>query len=263
MTKRRRFEDKVVLVTGAANGLGAMQAMRFAQEGARAVVLADVDRNGLERTAEQVSEAGAQALSVVMDVSCEPEWLALGDSIKAQFGHLHVLVNNAGISIQRTFANCTLQEWNQTIAVNQTGVFLGLKHGGLLIKGSGGGAIVNISSAAGMTGYFSAAYAASKWAVRGMTKSAAAEYAGANIRVNSVHPGFVWTPMTEPVKDRVNAFKAVIPADRIGDAIEVAETVLFLASDDARYVTGAEIAVDGGLVASGGLHQVARNLGVF
>lgn len=263
MTQAKRFEGKVILVTGAANGLGAMQAQRFAQEGARAVVLADIDRAGLDRTLKLVTDAGAQAQTIDLDVSLEPAWLAALDAIRERFGTLHVIVNNAGISIQRTFTSCTLDEWNRTIAVNQTGVFLGIKHGANFLRESGGGAIVNISSAAGMTGYFSAAYAASKWAVRGMTKSAAMEFASANIRINSVHPGFIWTQMTEPVKDRVNGFRAVIPTDRIGDAVEVAEAVLFLASDASSYITGAELAVDGGLTAGGGLQQVAKNLGIL
>jgi 3alpha(or 20beta)-hydroxysteroid dehydrogenase len=263
MTQQKRFEGKVVLVTGAANGLGAMQAQRFAEEGARAVVLADIDPAGLDKAARLVIAAGAQAEALILDVAQESAWLAAIDAIKKRFGTLHVIVNNAGISIQRTFDNCTLDEWNRTIAVNQTGVFLGIKHGARFLREQGGGAIVNISSAAGMTGYFSAAYAASKWAVRGMTKSAAMEYAAAGIRINSVHPGFIWSPMTEPVKDRVNGFLAVIPTDRIGDASEVADAVLFLASDSASYITGAELAVDGGLTAGGGLQQVAKNLGIL
>ncbi len=263
MTQHKRFEGKVVLVTGAANGLGAMQAQRFAEEGAHAVILADIDSAGLDKVAQQVMQAGAQAETLILDVAQESDWLTAIDAIRKRFGMLHVIVNNAGISIQRTFDTCTLDEWNRTIAVNQTGVFLGIKYGAAFLRENGGGAIVNISSAAGMTGYFSAAYAASKWAVRGMTKSAAMEYAGANIRINSVHPGFIWSPMTEPVKDRVNGFRAVIPTDRIGEASEVADAVLFLTSDASSYITGAELAVDGGLTAGGGLKQVAKNLGIL
>lgn len=263
MAKAGRFEGKVVFITGAASGLGAVQALRFAEEGASALVLGDINLAGLEATAKQLAQTGAQVQTLALDVSQERDWLAALDAVRSRFGALHVLVNNAGVSIQRTFSSCTLDDWNQTIAVNQTGVFLGIKHGAILLKESGGGAIVNISSAAGMTGYFSAAYAASKWAVRGMTKSAAMEFAGANIRVNSVHPGFIWTPMTERVKDRVNEFRFVIPADRIGEATEVADAVLFLAGDESRYIRGAELAVDGGVVAGGGLHRVAKNLGIL
>lgn len=262
MAGTKRFEGKVVLITGSASGLGAMQALRFAQEGA-SVVLADIDRDGLEKVAYQVKETGADAEPVLLDVTQESQWIAVLDAARARFGKLDVLVNNAGISIQRTFASCTLDDWNRTIAVNQTGVFLGLKYGGASLARTGGGAIVNMSSAAGMTGYFSAAYAASKWAVRGMTKSAALEFAGANIRVNSVHPGFVWTPMTEPVKDRVHEFTSMIPAERVGEAHEVADAVLFLSSDESRYITGAELAIDGGLTAGGGLQRVAKNLGIL
>lgn len=259
----KRFEGKVVLVTGAGSGLGAMQAVRFAQEGARAVIVTDIDRSGLQETGAQVRQAGAQSHEMVLDVSREPDWLDAMEAVRRTCNTLDVLVNNAGISIQRTFSTCTLEEWNRIIAVNQTGVFLGIKHGAALLADNGGGAIVNISSAAGMTGYFSAAYAASKWAVRGMTKSAASEFASAGIRVNSVHPGFITTPMTSPVMDRVNEFRTVIPADRIGEPGEVADAVLYLASDEARYVTGAELAVDGGLVAGSGLNQIARKLGIF
>ncbi len=263
MSHSSRFAGKIVLITGGANGLGAAQAMRFAEQRAFGVVLADIDEAALDKTAQAVRASGARVLSLTLDVADEAAWMQALAAVKNKFGRLDVLVNNAGVSIQRTFADCTLAEWDKTIAVNQTGVFLGLKHGGALLRESGGGAIVNISSAAGMTGYFSAAYAASKWAVRGMTKSAAMEFADWNIRVNSVHPGMVWSAMTERVRERVEGFTPVIPQDRIGDAREVADAVLFLASDEASYITGAELSVDGGIVAGGGLRRVAKDLEIL
>lgn len=258
--RRQRFLGKTVMITGAANGLGAAQSRRFAEEGA-ALVIGDIDAAGLKSLASELAALGVDVLSIDLDVASENAWLDAAKQIKERFGNLDVLVNNAGISIQRTFSNCTLAEWEKTIAVNQTGVFLGIKYGAPLMNH--GGAIVNISSAAGMTGYFSAAYTASKWAVRGMTKSAAMEFANAGIRVNSIHPGFVRTPMTDRARDRVNAFTAVVPAGRMAEANEVADAVLFLSSSESSFITGAELAVDGGTVAGGGFQKVAQSLAIY
>jgi len=256
----QRFLGKTVMITGAANGLGAAQSRRFAKEGA-SVVLSDIDASGMASLKTELDALGVEVMSLEFDVSSEQAWQQAAEQITARFGQLDALVNNAGVSIQRTFSNCTMADWDKTIAVNQTGVFLGIKHGAALM--TRGGAIVNISSAAGMTGYFSAAYTASKWAVRGMTKSAAMEFADAGIRVNSIHPGFVRTPMTDRAKDRADAFTAVVPAGRMGEADEVADAVLFLCSTESSFITGAELAVDGGTVAGGGIQKVAQSLGIY
>ena len=240
-----RFAGKTVLVTGAARGQGAEEARRFAAEGAR-VVLGDVlDDEG----AVVAKEIGDAATYVHLDVTDESSWEAAVDACD---GPLHVLVNNAGVLGPFTpIVKTSIDQLRQTLDINLIGTFLGLKHGGALIGRSGGGAIVNISSISGMWGTpFAASYTASKWAIRGLTKAAALELGRANVRVNSVHPGGVKTPMTAAVGDEGDSdWYKRLPIPRIGTVDDVAGAVLFLASDDAAYITGAELLVDGGTMA--------------
>lgn len=239
-----RFKGKTVLVTGAARGQGAEEARRFAAEGAT-VVLADVlDEEGKAAAAA----IGAAATYVHLDVADEGSWEALvGD-----LDRLDVLVNNAGVL--GPFAPITktsMEDLRRTLDVNLVGTFLGIKHGGALIARSGGGAIVNISSIAGMWGTpYAGAYTATKWAIRGLTKVAALELGRKGVRVNSVHPGGVRTPMTAAAgDDGSSGWCERLPIPRMGEVGDVAGAVLFLASDDAAYVTGAELVVDGGTIA--------------
>lgn len=239
-----RFDAKTVLVTGAARGQGAEEARRFAAEGA-AVVLADVLDDEGEATAEAI---GAGARYVRLDVTDEAAWEEVLGGLEA----LHVLVNNAGVL--GGFAPITktpVEELRRTLDINLVGVFLGLKHGGAAIASSGGGAIVNISSIGGMWGVpFAGPYVASKWAVRGLTKVAALELGRKGVRVNSVHPGGVRTPMTAAMgDDGESGWYDRLPIPRIGTVDDVAGAVLFLCSDDAAYITGTELVVDGGSIA--------------
>jgi NAD(P)-dependent dehydrogenase (short-subunit alcohol dehydrogenase family) len=252
MAKTERLTGRVALVTGAARGIGAASARRLAEEGA-AVICTDVIDDEGTALATDLAAAGRQASYRHLDVSDEAAWEALVREVVAEHGRLDVLVNNAGIG---TFADVeaeTREGWDELIAINQTGVWLGMKHAGPAMRDSGGGSIINLSSIFGAVGGFggSIAYHASKGAVRLMTKSAALHWATDGIRVNSLHPGFIDTPMVAPVKggDVEQLIVASTPMGRMGRAEEVAAAVAFLASDDASYMTGSEVYVDGGWTA--------------
>jgi 3alpha(or 20beta)-hydroxysteroid dehydrogenase len=233
----------VALITGAARGQGAEEARLFAEEGAK-VVLTDVIDDEGRRVAE---DCGGIYLS--LDVSSETAWTAAVRLVEERFGALHILVNNAAILRRAPIEDCTLEDYEGVIAVNQTGVFLGMKASVRLMKRTGG-SIVNISSTAGIRGPANnIAYVASKFAIRGMTKVAANEFAQYGIRVNSVHPGLIETPMIDPFFDEkaIETFAARQLINRLGTSREVAEMVLFLASDASSYSTGAEFICDGGV----------------
>jgi len=239
-----RFQDKIILVSGAARGQGAAEARRLIKEGAR-VVLGDVrEQEGLELAAS----LGGCASFMRLDVSDVADW----DKVVAhceQLGGLHGLVNNAGIYQPKPIRDTDPELLEAHFRVNQLGVVLGLKSSAPLMQRSGGGSIVNVSSTAGLQGIPNAiAYVGTKWAVRGMTKTAALELASGNIRVNSVHPGLIDTPMlSSRARDDLERRAAMIPLKRMGTVDDVTNLVLFLLSDESAYVTGAEISVDGGL----------------
>jgi 3alpha(or 20beta)-hydroxysteroid dehydrogenase len=239
-----RFQDKIILVSGAARGQGAEEARRLIKEGAR-VVLGDVrEQEGLELAA---SLGGCASFSR-LDVSDMADW----DKVVAhceQLGGLHGLVNNAGIYQPKPIRDTDPELLEAHFRVNQLGVALGLKSVAPLMERSGGGSIVNVSSTAGLQGIPNAiAYVGTKWAVRGMTKTAALELASCNIRVNSVHPGLIDTPMLNSrARDDLERRAALIPLKRMGTVDDVTNLVLFLLSDESAYMTGAEISVDGGL----------------
>jgi 3alpha(or 20beta)-hydroxysteroid dehydrogenase len=239
-----RFEGKTVVVTGSARGQGAAEAQRFFDEGAN-VVLNDLLSAEGEALAAKM---GKRAIYVSHDVTREDSWRALFKEVERAFGRCDVLVNNAGIYVPAAIAETTPELAEKTFRVNQLGTLLGMKHAIEPMKRSGGGSIVNISSSAGLRGFANAiAYGATKWAVRGMTKVAAAELAPHGIRVNSVHPGFIATDMLKANSDETNRFGAdAAPLKRHGTAEEVAAIVCFLASDESAFMTGAEVAVDGG-----------------
>lgn len=242
----KRFENKVVLVTGAARGQGEVDARLFHAEGARVVVADVLD----DDTARLVDELGSNALAVHLDVSDPQQWAAAVASAIARFGRIDVLINNAGILRWGRIEDMSVEEYMQVIQVNQTGCWLGMKAVLPALKASGGGAIVNISSAAGIMAIGGAsAYTASKFAVRGMSKCAALEFGRYGIRVNSVHPGGIDTPMVHTPDRELNAAYQHQPIARIGTAQEVARLVAFLASDEASYCTGGEFAIDGGMLA--------------
>lgn len=252
-----RLAGKVALVTGAAMGLGAATARRLAAEGA-AVLLTDREEEAGAAQASAICSDGGRAAFLAHDVTEEAQWAAAVAEAQARFGALHVLVNNAGIaSGPLPLMEHSLADWRRILAVNLDGVFLGLRHAGPAIAASGGGSVVNISSILGKVGFANAAaYCASKGGVLLLTKAAALEWAPLGIRVNSVHPGFIDTPMVRnamaerPDGNEVTSLLvAAHPLGRFGQPMEIADAVLFLASDESRFMTGAELVVDGGFTA--------------
>src|SRR4051794_15284585 len=244
-----RLDGKVALITGAAleRGQGACEGRLFAAEGAQ-VILTDIRPDEGHATAAAI---GPAATYMDLDVTDADGWSAVVDDVLGRHGRLDVLVNNAGIWFTGGLLETPPEDYRRVIEINQTGVFLGMRAVAPFMHDQGGGSIVNISSAAGLEGDPRIhAYVASKWAVRGMTKAAALELAPHGIRVNSVHPGLIQTPMSatefEPGKDDPGAR---IPIGRVGQPEEVAELVAFLASDASSYITGAEIAIDGAVTA--------------
>jgi NAD(P)-dependent dehydrogenase (short-subunit alcohol dehydrogenase family) len=248
-----RLAGKVALITGGAGGMGQSEASLFAREGARVIVADVLEREGRE-VAGKIGVEGGQARFVKLDVSDEADWPQAVTATVETFGGLDILVNNAGIS--GTFDPDTLSTtaWDRLMSVNAKGVFLGMKHAIPAMRERGGGAIVNISSISGFVGQsmIHMAYNASKGAVRIMTKSAAVQYAQDGIRVNSVHPGVMppmrTSKMSADPEWRAKMLRAV-PMKREGRVEEVAYAVLFLASDEASYITGTEVVVDGGYLA--------------
>lgn len=245
-----RLDGKIAIITGAARGMGESHAKTFVREGAK-VVLTDL-RTDAGRALQQ--DLGAAALFVEHDATDFAQWTAVIEQAEAKFGPVDVLVNNAGIlgAMAKT-ADLTEDQYLAVCAVNQHSVFYGMRAVLPSMLKAGHGSIVNISSIAGIGanyGFPSLAYVASKFAVRGMTKATAIEYGGHNIRVNSVHPGFIQTPMmVEATNEEGGDALSLIPLGRIADPQEVSNLVLFLASDEASYITGAEHIVDAGMMA--------------
>ncbi|MGB5097954.1 MAG: glucose 1-dehydrogenase [Porticoccaceae bacterium] len=243
------LNGKVALITGAARGQGAAEARLFAQRGAKVMLCDILDSEGQAVAAE----IGANAAYLRLDVTSEASWQAAVKATVSKFGKLNVLVNNAGIVKVTDLADCPLEEYMQVIQVNQVGVFLGMKTVAPAMKQAGGGSIVNISSIDGLIGMTGGtAYCASKFAVRGMTKVAALELGKDGIRVNSIHPGGILTPMiTGAGLDAQTAGEVFgrVPLQRIGQPEEIATLAAYLASDDASYSTGSEFIADGGLTA--------------
>jgi 3alpha(or 20beta)-hydroxysteroid dehydrogenase len=239
-----RLDNKIILITGAARGQGAAEARLFVREGARVIITDILEDQGQALARELGRDA---AVFVRHDVTSEADWQTAIDAA-ASFGGLHGLVNNAGIYQPATLLDTDTALFERHMRINQLGPFLGMKAVVALMERSGGGAIVNISSVAGLRGSPGAiAYSATKWALRGMTKAAAVDLAPRNIRVNSVHPGPIDTEMLKVRTAEQNRQRLLsVPMRRMGSAEEVADLVLFLVSDESRYVTGAEVAIDGG-----------------
>jgi NAD(P)-dependent dehydrogenase (short-subunit alcohol dehydrogenase family) len=254
-----RLSGKVAMVTGAASGLGAATARRLARDGA-SVLLTDRDLAG-EEIAASIVAAGGTAVFRLHDVTSHPDWAAAVEHAVADFGRLDILVNNAGVAGGRhELMDHSYEAWRQILSVNLDGVFLGLRHAGPRIAASnptGGGSIINLSSILGKVGMAgAAAYCASKGGVTLLTKAAALEWAPLGIRVNSVHPGFIDTPMVgnalaerEDGNEMRVALMSAHPIGRFGVPREIADAIAFLASDEASFITGAEIVVDGGFTA--------------
>lgn len=245
-----RLSGKVAIITGASQGMGASHARCFVAQGAK-VILGDLNE---EDGAKLASELGRDALFVKQDVARKADWDTIVKLGQERFGCINVLVNNAGIiGALASTVDLTEQEYQRICSINQTAVFLGMQ---AVIPGmlqTGGGSIVNISSVAGMVAIYGSpnvAYVASKFAVRGMTKQVAVEYGGRNIRVNSVHPGYIKTPMMAAATDE-NGGEAIkqIPLKRMAESSEVSNLVIFLASDESSFITGTEHVIDGGMTA--------------
>jgi NAD(P)-dependent dehydrogenase (short-subunit alcohol dehydrogenase family) len=244
-----RLKDKVAIVTGGAHGMGEAEARLFAQEGAK-VVIADVLQQG-DAVAADIAAGQHQARFVRTDVTSETDWQRLIDETVATFGRLDILVNNAGISGSAVGDADDLAGWQRLLAVNATSVFLGTKLAAAAMAKTGGGSIVNISSIMGIVASADShpGYAASKAAVRNYTKAAACRYGPQGVRVNSVHPGYMPPMLNATNAAGRDAKIADTPLRRLGKPIEVAYGVLFLASDEASFVTGAELVIDGGYIA--------------
>lgn len=247
-----RMQDKVAFITGAGAGMGRAHALGCAAEGA-AVVVSDRDAASAEAVADEVRGRGGRALALTQDVRDEARWDECVQAAVEAFGALHVLVNNAGVSLGRSLRETTLEEWQRVMDVNATGVFLGCRAAVPAMEAAGGGSIVNISSAYGLVGgALAAAYCASKGAVRLLTKAAAVDLSQLGIRVNSVHPGMVETDMAQgllPDEDLQRRFLRQQLQRRLAAPEEITAAVIFLASDESSFMTGSEVVVDGGWTA--------------
>lgn len=241
-----RLEDKVAIVTGAAQGMGASHARAFIKEGAK-VVLTDLND---EKGQALAAELGDNSVFLKHDVTSEADWTRVIEATEAHFGPVNILVNNAGVTQSKSLLETSLSDYRRILEINQVSVFLGMKSVVPSMLKAGGGSIVNISSINGLVGG-AIGYTDSKFAVRGMTKAAALECAAYNIRINSVHPGVIDTPMImqSDTKSAVEAFAKHIPLKRVAKPEEVSSLVLYLASDESSYSTGAEFVVDGGITA--------------
>ncbi|HEX7717764.1 MAG TPA: glucose 1-dehydrogenase [Marmoricola sp.] len=248
----KRLDGRVALVTGAASGIGAATARRLAEEGA-AVMLTDISDEAGEKLAQEIANQGARAGYLHHDVSSEHDWETAVAATLESFGRLDVLVNNAGMGDLAAIEDTTLEGWHRTIAIDQTGVFLGMKTAAAALKASGHGSVINISSIFGTSGGFgtSPAYHAAKGAVRTLTKNVALHWAPDGVRVNSIHPGFIDTPILDQAKGTPfeQTMLDLTPLGRLGRPEEIAAGVAYLASDEAAFITGSELYIDGGFVA--------------
>ena len=245
-----RLENKVAIISGGSRGMGAFEAALFVQEGAK-VIIGDVRG---EEGCDLAKHIGSNAVYMHLDVTSESDWAAVVKEATDRYGKLDILVNNAGVSARGTIEETSVDDWDRVMGINSKGVFLGTRAAIPEMRKSGGGSIINISSQLGLVGMAESSpqYQSSKGAVRIFTKSAAIQYAPEGIRVNSVHPGPIVTPMTEARRSDSAVQQVMvsrIPLGRYGESKDVAYGVLYLASDEASFVTGSELVIDGGWTA--------------
>ena len=254
-----RLEGKVALISGAASGVegdlmgfGGAAARLFAREGAK-VVLTDINQESGQQTAAQINESGGEATFLRLDVTNEQDWIDAVRATVSSYGRLDILVNNAGTGARYTVEDTTEEVWDIQMNIHAKGTFLGTKHAIPEMRKVGGGSIINVSSIYGLVGSdTSTAYHAAKGAIRLFTKSAAIQYAKENIRVNSVHPGYALTPLTQrgyANPEYLERILSRIPIGRVGTADDIAYGMLYLASDESSFVTGSELVIDGGTTA--------------
>lgn len=255
-----QLTGKVALVTGAASGIGRATALTLAREGA-SVMVTDLNGSGAEAVAAEIASAGGKAQAMQQDTTSEDRWQEVVAAVQAAFGKLDVLVNNAGIAIAGPLETFSLADWQKQQAINCDGVFLGIKHAFPAMRAAGGGSIINLSSIAGLRGNRAGlgAYSATKGSVRLLTKTAALEGAADKIRVNSVHPGIIETPIWDAIlpggqagrnRGDLNARAAQsVPTGVLGQPQDIANGILFLASDQSSYMTGSELVIDAGVTA--------------
>ena len=251
----KRLRNKVTIITGASSGIGGATAKLFADEDAH-VYLCDIQDDMGEELTSEIVQSGGKATYFHLDVRDEQEWIKVLNKIAKIHGRIDVLVNNAGIGgapLHLKVEDYPVDQWNETIAINATGVFLGTKHAARFMKQTGGGSIINISSVYGLVGTTrGASYTASKGAVRIFTKAAAVQYSKDNIRVNSVHPGFIDTPQAAKLlSDQIVRQELInqTPVGRLGTVDDIKYGILYLASDESGYMTGSEFVIDGGITA--------------
>lgn len=241
-----RFNDKVIIVTGGASGIGKRIVELFQAEGGK-VIAADINKGQLEQVGKISNVVGKY-----LDVSSEESWQQLGKYVKDTYGKIDILVNNAGISSEKMIDSITIEDWDVMMRINSFGPFAGMKHIAPYMLEQKSGSIVNISSYTAVIGMGLNAYSASKGAVRAISKAAATMYGIHGVRVNAIFPGVIQTPMTDGLKEATQVVEQLIkatPLQRLGKPDDVAKAVLFLASDDADYITGAELVIDGGFAA--------------
>lgn len=245
-----RLKNKTAIITGAGNGIGKETALLFAKEGAN-VVVTDLNEEAVNQTSAEIKKSGGKAISISHNISCENDWEQVVLKTLDNYAEINILFNNAGTFLIKPLIETTLEEWQNLMNINVAGTFLGLKHVITVMMKQNGGSIINNSSTAGLTGSVGVSlYGASKGAIRSLTKHVAMEYASYHIRANSIYPGFIDTDMMkyrgEIDQSNEQQQSKGVPLGRIGYPQEVARTVLFLASEEASYTTGAEFVIDGG-----------------
>lgn len=246
-----RLDGKVAIITGAANGQGATEAALFAKEGAK-VVATDLEIEALQEVVDQIRANNGESIAIQHNVASEEEWKSVVAKVIEAFGKIDVLVNNAGVSEPRTLLDISMDQWQKVMDIDLTGCVLGMKNTIPEMQKAGGGSVINISSIGGLVGMAGTSpYTAAKGALRSLSKAAAVEYAKQNVRVNSVHPGIVVTPMIEEYFDEQvkQYYESLTQLPRLGKPEDIAYGVLYLASDESSFMTGSEMVIDGGWTA--------------